>query len=1483
MSRSLVRNGFTVAIVGLSVFVVGNELAYSKAGKTKTKAPTQAKEKSETIWISTKATSKDLGGKERFLTLVSTDKPIYKSGETIYVRGVVLNAANHKPLPAERQAHAQIEIKDPKGVIVAKGAANSKDSVWGYSWKVPDGQAGGQYTAKVHYPWQGHAPAERKFDIRAYRTPRLKSQITFLRDGYGPGEKVTATLEVKRAEGGVPDGAKVSVNARVDGKEIKGGTARVDSNGNCTVSFNLPGEIPRGEGTLALVIEDGGVIETASKTIPILLQTVDLKIYPEGGNLVAGFKNRVYIQANQPNGKPADLVGKLISKYSNEVIKEFRTVHEGRGRFQFKPEKDKEYFLKITEPAGIKTVYALPKVTSEGAVVSTSKDIFKKDEPITVMVGTDESSCRVTLSKREIELASKKIENSNGTLKTVEFNPPENIDGVLTVTVWNYAKAPLAERLVFREPSKSVKISIKPEKNSYVPGDRAKVKVKATDSNGKPVSTVVCLTVTDDSVLEMIEKREQAPQLPVMLFLESEVTDLADAHIYLDPKNPKAPLATDLLLGTQGWRRFALMNFEEFVKHNGDDAKRVVALKRTARSDWFRNRRGFVLGKGGVIDGVRAVKAQGLVPPPPPGMLPPPPVPAFKSAKQEVAKEDKKPARKPHRQIAEKAKPKVASFSHDWAAPQQRQVAVLNKKANKNAFGRRVFKPAALHRGPRGGAAGMGLKVADDLAHLPLPGALPPPPVHDARNMAIGRVWVREFAHKVRKNRKPTDRVDFTETLFWNAGVKTNPDTGEATINFGLNDSVTTFKVFADAFSNNGAVGAAQAELKSVQPFYTAAKMPLEVTAGDKILLPISLVNATENKLASADISIDTKGELKLNALQKADTGIGAGERVRWIQPIQVGFDKGQKEIVLKANAGVFQDKLVRSLAVKPQGFPVEKTFGGILKPGQSVAHTITLPGDTIEASVSSCTSVYLSPLANLTAALERMIQDPYGCFEQTSSTSYPLTMAQQYFLTHPDVDPKLVNRSKSKLDKGYKKLVSFWCPDRGYEWFGQNPGHEALTAFGLLHFTDMAQVREVDKNMIATTRSWLMKQKDGKGGFTRKRRSLHSWIEDKDCSNAYIVWALLESGQPASQLKAELASLKKAANASQNNYVVALAANALYLADQKLEAKQLMDRLAAKQAKDGSINGIKSSIVGSGGKSLKVEGTALATLAWLRDQSYAGSVEKSIKYLADSCESGRYGSTQATVLALRAIVDYDKQRARTVVPGKVMVFVDGQSIGDWATFNKKTKGAVNLPDISELMTPGTHKLELKLEGGNPIPYSMAVKYNSVKPQSAEKCKLKISVKMAQDKVVEGNSTEANVTVINSSDEVVPAPVAIVGLPGGLEPRHDQLKELLKKGIFDAYEVKGRDVVLYWRALPKNAKVEVPLSVIASVPGTYTGPASRAYLYYTDEHKQWIDGLKVNIEPKNPAIAEKDHSSNQKKNEVSFLDYMQNILSFQKP
>ena len=185
--------------------------------------------------------------------------------------------------------------------------------------------------------------------------------------------------------------------------------------------------------------------------------------------------------------------------------------------------------------------------------------------------------------------------------------------------------------------------------------------------------------------------------------------------------------------------------------------------------------------------------------------------------------------------------------------------------------------------------------------------------------------------------------------------------------------------------------------------------------------------------------------------------------------------------------------------------------------------------------------------------------------------------------------------------------------------------------------------------------------------------------------------------------------------------------------------------------------------------------------------------------------------------------------------------------MGSPVKFDKDSKDAIALGDIAEMMSPGKHKIEVKMTDGSELPFSIAVTYNRKQPDSSAECKVKLDVKLADASIKEGEVTEANVTVTNTYDDSVPTPIAIVGIPGGLEVRHDQLKELVKAERIAAYEVIGRDVVLYWRAMKANEKVELPVSLVAAIPGNYTAPASRAYLYYTDEHKQWVPPMKVDI------------------------------------
>ena len=97
-----------------------------------------------------------------------------------------------------------------------------------------------------------------------------------------------------------------------------------------------------------------------------------------------------------------------------------------------------------------------------------------------------------------------------------------------------------------------------------------------------------------------------------------------------------------------------------------------------------------------------------------------------------------------------------------------------------------------------------------------------------------------------------------------------------------------------------------------------------------------------------------------------------------------------------------------------------------------------------------------------------------------------------------------------------------------------------------------------------------------------------------------------------------------------------------------------------------------------SGGQALDIETTSLALLAWLKDPAYAGQVEKAMKWLAESCKAGRFGSTQSTVLALRAILAYDAARARPEAAGTVQLYIDGRKAGSAVKFDKDAKATAS-------------------------------------------------------------------------------------------------------------------------------------------------------------------------------------------------------------
>jgi alpha-2-macroglobulin-like protein len=424
---------------------------------------------------------------------------------------------------------------------------------------------------------------------------------------------------------------------------------------------------------------------------------------------------------------------------------------------------------------------------------------------------------------------------------------------------------------------------------------------------------------------------------------------------------------------------------------------------------------------------------------------------------------------------------------------------------------------------------------------------------------------------------------------------------------------------------------------------------------------------------------------------------------------------------------------------------------------------------------------------------------------------------------------------------------------------------HEALTAYGLLQFKDMARVHTVDPELIKRTQAFLLSRKDGSGGFKRNARALDSFGgAPKHTTDAYIVWALVESDPDDAEkldLKKEIEALKSDAlkedsTGGKDAYFVALTANVLLQRGDRETALKLLDRLKDKNFKAGAVTGGQASITRSGGRDLEIETTAIAMLGWLRanDTRYAATLKDATKWISQQRGGyGGFGSTQSTIMALKALILHAKKSAHPSESGEIKVLVNGKPVATKRFSEKDVEViALDIDKAAELFKPGEKAdIELVTDAKHPYPFALSYTCTTLTPVSAEKCGVQLQTKLARVEAEEGETVPLTVSLDNRQPQGQGMAVAIVGIPAGMKVPTDmkQLTELREKGQVSYFETRGRELVLYWRELAPSQKVEFTVDLVCEIPGQYRGPASRGYLYYNADHKHWVEPLEINIRP----------------------------------
>lgn len=1415
------------------------------------------------------------------------DKPMYKPGETIWFSAFVRNGVDLKP--SDKSEILYTELIDPKGNVAQKHNLIAKKGKANADFFIDKNAMGGIYKVKAYTNWQKNANSffEKEIQIQKVVLPRLKMKLEFQRKAYGPGDDVIAKLDLNTLENLPLSDYEFEYVAQLNGKKLLGKKLSTDNTGNAYVKFELPEDLATNDGLLNVMIAFEGKTESISRSIPITLGNIDLSFFPEGGDLVEGLESHVAFKALDEFGKPADIEGVVKTK-NGKVAAEFSSYHNGMGAFEFEPKIGEDYQVFITKPAGIKKVYQLPESLKRGWVLNVDEN--DKENLVVVVNSTEDEKMSLMCQVRGQDYFSREINVTRG---TNEYKVP--LDrfpiGVAQITLFDNRDIERAERLVFVNKHKQMNIELVTNKEKYLPREKVEMTVKVTDERGLPIPANLSLAVADDKLLSFAD--DKSSNILSNLLLEQDIKGkVEEPKFYFDPKEEKADLALDYLLMTDGWRRFKweevieekmpAMAYEgELARVGGivydnagkpikgatitiqDGTNRKIKTDENGRylikgielyqpinlfvtatnlqsqniyvSNYNNNYSTYLYepykyktySKAGGGNRAKMPMAVGAVANQAPAMEMERDVPNddIVIIDAMVVLEDNEELMK----VAEVEMPVLAN-KVDKAEKEIAIEELEDEATGMDMDAEVVEEQVALFAFDRKDEAKARKKNVDGFIG------------NNRQQAAVKYYRAKEFAAPNYANAPTAEvRTDFRTTIFWDGNLKVG-NNGIAKVEFYNNDDVTSFRATAEGVGV-GMVGRAEKTFFTQLPFAMFAKVPNQVVFEDIVSVPLTLKNTTD-KTVTGNLTVKSPKGFKVLQVEQGSHTIPAKSTKTIYLEYQVLNEIGEDNIQIAFNANGLKDAFNQDIKIGAKGFPVSMAFSGQELSGEYVVNM----NDVVNGSITASLTAFPNVVSDLMTGIESIFREPSGCFEQTSMSNYPNIMALNYMKETGFDDVKLLASIDGKLDRGYKKLTSYETKDKGYEWFGSAPGHEALTAYGLMQFNDMKSVyADVSNDMVKRTANWIMSRKDGKGGFKKNPKALDQFGRASDeVTNGYIVYALSEAGYQK-DVEKEFELAYKAAKASNDGYQLAMMSNTLNNFNDKREA-DIMKQLLKVQKADGSFKS-DHSITRSGGKSLEIETTAIAILAMLKaDKKDVAALTKAVEFLVNNRNSyGGFGSTQGTVLALKALSEYAAASKKTEEAGTLECYVDGKLVAS-QHYEAGAKGAIEFKGLEKYIKAGKHKIKVQYKGTKTaLPYTMAIDYNTTLPKSAEQCNVDVAANLSTKSCKVGETVRLTTEVKNKQDKGMPMTMAVVGIPSGLSAQPWQLKELQEKGTIGFYEITDNYVIFYFRDLAPNAAHTINLDLKAEVPGEYEAPASSGYLYYTNEYKCWSTTGKISI------------------------------------
>jgi|CZLA01.1.fsa_nt_gi uncharacterized protein YfaS (alpha-2-macroglobulin family) len=690
-------------------------------------------------------------------------------------------------------------------------------------------------------------------------------------------------------------------------------------------------------------------------------------------------------------------------------------------------------------------------------------------------------------------------------------------------------------------------------------------------------------------------------------------------------------------------------------------------------------------------------------------------------------------------------------------------------------------------------------------------------------------------------------RSYFPEALYINPEIITDKD-GRASIVIPMADSITTWRMAMIASTQHGALGTSTSSLKVFQDFFVDLDLPVTLTQGDRVSLPVAIYNYSGS---TGDVNLRLEAD---NWFSLVDD---VGEKSVTVESSRVGGSQftlearriGKFKLTLSARMKGKVDRadiVVREIEVIPNGREQTQVFNGRLE--NTVQHEIDFPANAIPEASKIFVRLYPGPLSQVIEGMDSILQMPGGCFEQTSSSTYPNVLALDYMKRTKKLTPEVHAKAEGYIANGYQRLLTFEVLGGGFSWFGSAPANKILTAYGLMEFSDMSKVYDVDPKLISRTQQWLAGQQQEDGSWKPDTSFINEGATNRYNSDvlritAYIAWSLGNTGYEGTAVERAKQFVEKHMSGKIDTYTLAVVANfaADYGKDRQFTRQAMQLLLDARTEKGEQVWwSADETAVYATGESASVETTGLAVQALLKWGEASGTARKAMSYIAAKKDAGgTWGTTQATIMALRALL-LATEKGAADVRGTLLVLLNGKPVEKLA-LTPENNDLLHQFVFKGIDSQKTSTVEIQFDGKGGLAYQVVGSYFLPWDQKPAGEPLSIDVAYDRTQLAQDDIATAIATVRNNLDKTANMVMVDLGIPPGFDLLSEDLQAYqeksvgLKSGHLSKFSLTATQAILYFDSFAPGDTVTLKFRLRAKYPIRARTFRSRVYEYYDPE------------------------------------------------